>query len=62
MNATVITDAVASGQVLSVDLGGTNMRAAVVDADGRILERGVAPTPPGCAVRRRARRPDGLDA
>lgn len=35
----------ASGQVLSVDLGGTNMRVAVVDAEGRILERATAPTP-----------------
>jgi glucokinase len=30
---------------LGVDLGGTNMRAAVVDRDGTILERVKAPTP-----------------
>ncbi|GEM_PF-670973 len=34
-----------SAPVLSVDLGGTNMRAAVVDAAGRILTRTVTPTP-----------------
>ncbi len=45
MNATAITSAAAPGRVLSVDLGGTNMRAAVVDAGGRILVRAVAPTP-----------------
>jgi len=45
MNTAAHTGTAASGQVLSVDLGGTNMRAAVVDADGRILERAVAPTP-----------------
>ncbi len=31
--------------VLSVDLGGTNMRVAVVDDDGTILDRAHAPTP-----------------
>lgn len=31
--------------VLAVDLGGTRMRAAIVDASGRVLERRVAPTP-----------------
>lgn len=33
------------GETLAVDLGGTNMRAAAVDATGAILERAVAPTP-----------------
>ncbi len=32
-------------QVLAVDLGGTNMRAAVVAADGRVLLRRSQPTP-----------------
>jgi glucokinase len=35
-----------SGQpVLAVDLGGTRMRAAIVDGSGRVLERCAAPTP-----------------
>ena len=34
-----------SRAVLSVDLGGTHMRAALVDADGTILERSIADTP-----------------
>jgi glucokinase len=33
------------GETLAVDLGGTNMRAAAVDATGAILDRAVAPTP-----------------
>ena len=33
------------GQTLAVDLGGTNMRAAVLDATGTILERTTEPTP-----------------
>ncbi|HEV2310840.1 MAG TPA: ROK family protein, partial [Acidimicrobiia bacterium] len=33
------------GQTLAVDLGGTNMRAAAVDATGEILDRAVVPTP-----------------
>lgn len=31
--------------VLAVDLGGTNMRAAVVDDEGTIVDRDLAPTP-----------------
>jgi glucokinase len=31
--------------VLAVDLGGTRMRAAVVDSGGRVLERRIQPTP-----------------
>ena len=31
--------------VLAVDLGGTRMRAAIVDGSGRVLERCAAPTP-----------------
>ena len=31
--------------VLAVDLGGTRMRAAIVDAAGRVLERSAMPTP-----------------
>jgi glucokinase len=33
------------GQTLAADLGGTTMRAAVLDATGAILERAAAPTP-----------------
>ena len=40
--------------VLSVDLGGTRMRAAVVAAGGAVLRRRVEPTP------RRAACPDAL--
>ena len=42
--------------VLSVDLGGTRMRAAVVAAGGAVLRRRVEPTP------RRAACPDALVA
>lgn len=31
--------------ILAIDLGGTNMRAAIVDADGRVSEREERPTP-----------------
>ncbi len=44
-----------SGNVLSVDLGGTNMRAAVVTADGEIQHRTTEPTPHD------ARCPDALE-
>jgi glucokinase len=33
------------GAVLAVDVGGTNLRAAVVDSDGRIVARHAVPTP-----------------
>ncbi len=36
-------------RVLAVDLGGTTMRAAVIDADGRVLLRRTQPTPRGQA-------------
>lgn len=36
-----------SSPVLAADLGGTNMRAALVDGSGEILERREEPTPPG---------------
>lgn len=42
--------------VLAVDLGGTRMRAAVVDPEGRVLERRMQPTP------RDAECPDALIA
>jgi glucokinase len=42
--------------VLAVDLGGTNMRAAIVDNSGCVLDHRVAPTP------RRAGSPDALIA
>ena len=42
------------GDALAVDLGGTNMRAAVVAADGQLLLRRSQPTP------RQDERPDAL--
>src|SRR3954466_6494649 len=33
--------------ILAIDLGGTNMRAALVDGDGRVAEREERPTPDG---------------
>ncbi len=38
------------GETLAVDLGGTNMRAAAVDATGAILDRAVVPTPRDAAT------------
>ena len=38
------------GETLAVDLGGTNMRAAAVDASGAILDRAIVPTPRDAAT------------
>lgn len=41
-----------SGQVLAADIGGTTIRAALVDVSGQVLERHSAPTPHHDAVPR----------